>query len=126
MIIMIFSILTPTVYASSSRLYVGELDGQFMAGVDSQTEFDGFFVGGDVRTLIRKSVVNEDDRTVGFLPDRTDYKVKAGIEFDDGWSVELAHVCYHRVISTTDLSFYADTNFKQIENTDILTIKYSF
>jgi hypothetical protein len=119
-------LLLQPVSASISRLYVGELDSQFMAGVDIITEFDGLYVGGDVRTIIGKAVVNEEDRTVGFLPDRTDYKVLAGIDFGDGWSVEVAHVCYHQVISSTDLSLYQDVNEKQLANTDILTIKYVF
>lgn len=123
---MLFSILTPAVQASVSRLYVGELDGQFMAGVDTRAEFDGFFIGGDIRTLIRKSVINQDNRTVGFLPDRTDYKVLMGLEFEDGWSIELAHVCYHRVISSDDLTLYADANLNHIEDTDIITVKWMF
>lgn len=122
----IFSILTSVAYASVSRLYVGELDSQFMAGVDAKTEFDNIIIGGDVRTLIRKSVVNEDDRTVGFMPDRTDYKFLVGLKFDDGWSIELSHVCYHRVISSTDLSFYEDAVTNQIENTDLITISCAF
>ncbi len=112
--------------ASISRLYVGELDSQFMAGVDAKTEFDSFFIGGDVRTVIRKAVMNSDDRTVGFLPDRTDYKLMAGVNFEDGWSVELSHVCYHRVISSTDLTMYTNAKINEIENTDIITIKYIF
>ncbi|MBU0579578.1 MAG: DUF1818 family protein [Candidatus Margulisbacteria bacterium] len=125
-ITIIFSLLTPVAQASVSRLYVGELDSQFMAGVDTRAEFDGFFIGGDIRTLIRKSVVNEEDRTVGFLPDRTDYKVLMGFDFGDGWSIELSHVCYHRVISSQDLSMYQDAKFNQIENTDLVTIKWTF
>ncbi|MFC1516945.1 hypothetical protein ACFL5G_00130 [Candidatus Margulisiibacteriota bacterium] len=126
LITIIFSILTPAVQASISRLYVGELDSQFMAGVDTKAEFDGFVIGGDIRTIIRKSVINEEDRTVGFLPDRTDYKVMMGLDFGDGWSVELAHVCYHRVISSNDLSLYADANFNEIENTDVITVTWTF
>jgi hypothetical protein len=122
----IMMLSVPSADASISRLYVGELDSQFMAGVDAKTEFDGFFVGGDIRTVIRKAVMNEDDRTVGFLPDRTDYKLMAGVNFEDGWSVELSHVCYHRVISSTDLTMYATAKVNEIENTDIITIKCMF
>ncbi len=133
----ILSAFVPSAEASISRLYVGELDGQFMAGVDARAEIDQVYIGGDIRTVIRKSVMNEDNKTVGFLPDRTDYKLMAGVNFDDGWSVELAHVCYHRVISSDDLTMYTKTNedgtqtyinpdLNEITDTDIITIKYAF
>lgn len=126
LMVIVLLVLAIPAEANISRLYVGELDSQFMAGVDAKAEIDGFYIGGDVRTLIGKAVVNEGDRTVGFLPDRTDYKVLAGVNFDDGWSFEITHVCYHRVISSTNLSMYQDAKFVEFENTDIATIKYTF
>ncbi len=124
--ILIFTlILAAFCSASVSRLYVGELDGQFMAGVDMRTDFKPFYVGGDVRTLIRKTVIASEEQTSssGFLPDRTDYKTLAGISFGDV-EIEYAHTCYHRVISTDDVSFYY--NNKNPKNTDTIVIRWFF
>jgi hypothetical protein len=111
--------------ASVSRLYIGELDGQFMAGVDTRIDFSAFYVGGDVRTIIRKTVFNsEEEETVGFLPDRTDYKTFVGIKFGEYTELEYAHTCYHRVISNDDLSFYKEN--KNLGNTDSLAIRQYF
>jgi len=111
-------------FSSVSRLYIGELDGQFMAGVDTRIDFSVFFVGGDVRTVIRKTVFNNDEETAGFLPDRTDYKTFVGIKFGEETELEYAHTCYHRVISNDDLAFYS-TN-KNLANTDTLAIRRYF
>lgn len=100
-------ILISAASASVSRLYIGELDGQFMAGVDTRIDFGPFFAGADVRTVIKKTIFEEDDKVVGFMPDRTDYKTLCGIDFGDV-ELEYAHTCYHRVISNNDLSFYKD------------------
>jgi hypothetical protein len=116
-------ILLSGLNASVTRLYVGDLDGQFMAGVDSRVNFSVFFIGADVRTLIRKSVMNEDDKVVGFFPDRTDYKTSVGIALDN-FEIEYAHTCYHRVISEEDLKFYEGN--KNLADTDTITVKFIF
>jgi len=123
MIILSLVLLTSCGSASVSRLYIGELDAQFMAGVDTRIDFGPFFVGGDVRTLIRKMVVAEDEKVVGFLPDRTDYKTSVGfvvgmVEF------EYAHTCYHRVISSKDLAFYNENINPEDTNTIAMRITF--
>lgn len=109
--------------ATASRLYVGEMDGQFMAGVDTRIDFGPFFVGGDVRTIIRKTVVNEDEKVVGFMPDRSDYKTSAGIVLG-AVEIEYAHTCYHRVISTEDLMLYQGN--QNPEDTNLVSMKVTF
>lgn len=109
--------------ASVTRLYVGELDGQFMAGVDTRIEFSIFYIGGDVRTLIRKTVVNEDERVVGFFPDRSDYKTFIGLSVGN-FEMEYAHTCYHRVISEENLQFYEGS--ENLADTDTLTLRWFF
>lgn len=114
-------------HGSVSRLYIGELDGQFMAGVDTRVDFSAFFIGGDVRTIIRKTVFNADEdksEVAGFLPDRTDYKTFIGIKFGEDTEFEYAHTCYHRVISNEDLSFYKET--KNPGNTDTVVLRRYF
>lgn len=112
-------------FCSVSRLYIGELDGQFMAGVDTRIDFSAFYVGGDVRTIIRKTVfATENEETVGFLPDRTDYKTSFGIKFGEDTELEYAHTCYHRVISNEDLAFYSAN--KNPGNTDSLAFRRYF
>ena len=109
--------------ASISRLYVGETDGQMMAGVDARINFGPFFIGGDVKTVIRKSLVNEDEKVVGFMPDRTDYKTSGGISVGN-FEVEYAHTCYHRVISNKDVMVYE--NNTNPGDTDTITFRYAF
>lgn len=109
--------------ATASRLYVGEMDGQFMAGVDTRIDFGPFFVGGDVRTIIRKTVVNEDEKVVGFMPDRSDYKTSAGIVLG-AVEIEYAHTCYHRVISSEDLMLYQGN--QNPEDTNLVSMKVTF
>jgi hypothetical protein len=109
--------------ASISRLYIGELDAQFMAGVDTRIDFGPFFVGGDVRTVIRKMVVSEEEKVVGFMPDRTDYKTGCGFVIGDV-EVEYAHTCYHRVISSANLEFYAGN--ENPEDTNTIAVKMAF
>ena len=116
-------ILLTCAQAAVSRLYVGETDGQPMAGVDARIDFGPFFVGGDVRTVVRKLVVNADDKVIGFLPDRTDYKTSAGITLGN-MEIEYAHTCYHRVISDADIKFY-ENNINP-GDTDTIAVKISF
>ncbi|MDR1997324.1 MAG: hypothetical protein LBQ83_03270 [Candidatus Margulisbacteria bacterium] len=122
-LILISLILLAFAPASISRLYIGESGGQLMAGVDTRIKFGPFFVGGDIKTVIRKMVFNEQDKLIGFLPDRTDYKTAAGIAVN-GVEIEYAHTCYHRVISDSNLSFYAD-NINP-GDTDTITVKIAF
>ncbi|GBR74646.1 hypothetical protein NO1_1787 [Candidatus Termititenax aidoneus] len=116
-------ILPALATASVSRLYVGENEGQPMAGVDTRINFGPFFVGGDIKTMIRQTVVNRDNKVVGFLPDRTDYKTSAGIEYGN-FELEYAHTCYHRVISNSDLAFYE--NNVNPGDTDTIAVKVTF
>lgn len=109
--------------ATVSRLYVGEMDGQFMAGVDTRIVFGPFFVGGDVRTIIRKTVVNEEEKVVGFMPDRSDYKTSAGLILGPV-EIEYAHTCYHRVISSEDLMLYQGN--QNPEDTNTISMKVTF
>lgn len=109
--------------ATASRLYVGEMDGQFMAGVDTRIDFGPFFVGGDVRTIIRKTVVNEDEKVVGFMPDRSDYKTSVGVVLG-AVEIEYAHTCYHRVISSEDLMLYQGN--ENPEDTNLVSMKVTF
>jgi hypothetical protein len=109
--------------ASVSRLYIGENEGQPMAGVDTRINFGPFFVGGDIKTMVRQTVVNRDNKVVGFLPDRTDYKTSAGIEYSN-FELEYAHTCYHRVISNNDLAFYE--NNVNPGDTDTIAVKVRF
>lgn len=109
--------------ASVTRLYIGEFEGQFMAGIDSRVDFKPFYIGADVRTIIRKSVVNEEDKVVGFFPDRTDYKTFVGLSVGN-FEMEYAHTCYHRVISEENLAFYQGN--KNLVDTDTLTLKFYF
>lgn len=136
--LLIFLLIMATpLLASVSRLYVGELDGQFMAGVDSRIDFNPFFIGGDVRTIIRKTVIGrenkegeltsdkqDEEKIVGFLPDRTDYKLFFGITFNDHFEIEYAHTCYHRVISSSDNSLYL--NNVNPDDTDTITLRFIF
>jgi hypothetical protein len=121
--ILIFLILLAVSHASISRLYIGETNGQMMAGVDTRINFGPFFVGGDVRTVISRAVVNEEGKVIGFMPERTDYKTSFGISIGN-FEVEYAHTCYHRVISSTDLSIYADTI--NPGDTDTRTFRFFF
>lgn len=136
-ILVLLIIITAPTLASVSRLYVGELDGQFMAGVDTRIDFRPFFIGGDVRTIIRKTVIGreneegeltsdkkDDEKVVGFLPDRTDYKFLFGITFNDHFEIEYAHTCYHRVISSSDNSLYL--NNINPDDTDTITFRFIF
>jgi len=116
-------IISACSFASLSRLYVGELDAQFMAGVDTRIDFGLFFIGGDVRTIIRKAVVNEEEKVVGFMPDRTDYKTSVGLAIGDT-EIEYAHTCYHRVISSANLAFYQ--NNLNPEDTNIVSVRVKF
>lgn len=109
--------------AAVSRLYVGEFDGQFMAGVDARFELGPIFVGGDVRTLISRAVVNEEEKVVGFMPDRTDYKTYAGLDLGTV-EIEYSHTCYHRVISEADVMLYLDN--VNPEDTNTISIKIKF
>ena len=136
LLILFLLLLTPAL-ASVSRLYLGELDGQFMAGVDTRVDFKPFYIGGDVRTIIRKTVVgrenddgeltndkNDNEKVIGFLPDRTDYKFFFGITFSDRFEVEYAHTCYHRVISSSDNALYL--NNVNPDDTDTITFRFIF
>lgn len=135
-LVFLLIMLTPAL-ASVSRLYIGELDGQFMAGVDTRIDFRPFFIGGDIRTIIRKTVIGredekgeltsdkkDDEKVIGFLPDRTDYKLFLGITFNDFFEIEYAHTCYHRVISSSDNSLYL--NNVNPEDTDTITFRFIF
>lgn len=122
-LIIISLILLAGAQAGISRLYVGETGGQMMAGVDTRINFGPFFLTGDVRTVIRKSAINEDEKVVGFMPDRTDYKTGGGISVGN-FEVEYAHTCYHRVISDKDLSIYEGGDF--LEDTNTITFKFKF
>jgi len=122
-LLLVLLILLALAPASLSRLYVGETDGQPMAGVDTRINFGPFFVGGDVKTVVRKIVVNDDEKVIGFLPDRTDYKTSAGLMYGN-LEIEYAHTCYHRVISDRNMKFY-ENNINP-GDTDTITVKISF
>jgi hypothetical protein len=122
-IVVIIFLMMNAANASISRLYIGELDAQFMAGVDTRIDFGPFFVGGDVRTIIRKTVMDEEEKVVGFMPDRTDYKTGCGFVIGDV-EIEYAHTCYHRVISSQNLQFYAGN--ENPEDTNTIAIKTVF
>ena len=107
-------------WSSITRLYVGELDAQFMAGVDTKIDFGPFYALGDVRTLVRKTVIDEEDKVIGFIPDRTDYKTGVGVVIGET-EIEYAHTCYHRVISSNDLKLYA--NNINPDDTNTITVK---
>ncbi|MDR2431858.1 MAG: hypothetical protein LBD99_06400 [Candidatus Margulisbacteria bacterium] len=121
--IFILMLLLSGLQASLTRLYIGETDGQVMAGLDARINFGPFFIGGDIKTVIRKTVFSENDKVLAFLPDRTDYKTAAGLAIGV-WEIEYAHTCYHRVISNSDISFY-EGNVNP-SDTDTLAVKYSF
>ncbi len=116
-------ILISALNASITRLYVGEFDSQFMAGLDAKINLGPIFVGGDIRTLIGRTLLNEDERVVGFLPDRSDYRFFSGIDFGNV-ELEYSHTCYHRVISEEDVSLYLDN--VNPDNTDVVSIKIKF
>lgn len=116
-------LLAALAQASVTRLYLGELDGQAMAGVDTRINFGPFFVGGDIKTVIRRTVVNEYEKVVAFLPDRTDYQISSGIAVGN-FELRYAHTCYHRVISSSDISFYE--NNVNPGDTDTLSFKIFF
>ena len=122
-LILISLILLAAAQAGISRLYVGETGGQMMAGVDTRINFGPFFIAGDVKTVIRKSMINEDEKVVGFMPDRTDYKTGCGITLGD-FEIEYAHTCYHRVISDSNLNVYAGT--VNLEDTNTIAMKIRF
>jgi hypothetical protein len=109
--------------ATASRLYVGDMDGQFMAGVDTRIDFGPCFVGGDVRTIIRKTVINDDEKVVGFMPDRSDYKTSVGVVLGPV-EIEYAHTCYHRVISSEDLLLYQGN--ENPGDTNVVAMKVTF
>lgn len=122
-ILLILVILLAGTQASVSRLYLGESGGQAMAGVDARVNFGPFFIGGDVKTVVSKMLVNNNDKVVAFLPDRTDYKTSGGLAIG-AWEIEYAHTCYHRVISNSDVSVYMD-NINP-SDTDTLAIRFFF
>jgi len=122
-ILISFLLILSVANASISRLYIGEFDGQFMAGVDARLEVGPIFIGGDVRTLISRAVVNEEEKVVGFMPDRTDYKTYVGLDFGNV-EVEYSHTCYHRVISEADVMLYMDN--VNPEDTNVVSIKIKF
>jgi len=122
-LILILLILLAASQASISRLYVGETGGQMMAGVDTRINFGPFFIAGDVKTVISRTLVNEEEKVVGFMPDRTDYKVGFGISIGN-FEVEYAHTCYHRVISNSNVNVYAG-NINP-EDTNTLTFRITF
>ncbi len=119
-ILMFYSVTSAATY---TRLYYGALDAQPVAGLDSRIDLGPFFVGADVRALFLKNVVNQDNSMAGSMPDRTDYKTSFGIML---WDVELeyAHTCYHRIISSTDISLY--TNNQNPGNTDYFAMRWRF
>lgn len=118
--LMLYSVANAATY---SRLYYGTLDAQPVAGIDSRIDFGPFFAGADVRALFQKNIVNQDKTMAGDMPDRTDYKTSFGIML---WAIELeyAHTCYHRTISSKDISLYA--NNKNPENTDYIAMRWRF
>ena len=122
-LVLVSFFLTAFSSASVTRLYVGSLDSQFMAGVDARVDFGPFFVAGDVRTLISRAVINEEDKVIGFMPDRTDYKTAFGIVLGNV-EIEYAHTCYHRVISSTDIALYQDN--QNPEDTNTIAIRVTF
>ena len=122
--IAILTIITMTALnASITRLYVGEFDSQFMAGLDARINLGPVFIGGDIRTLIGRTLINEDEKIVGFLPDRSDYRFFSGLNFGNV-EIEYSHTCYHRVISETDVSLYMDN--VNPEDTDVISLKIKF
>ncbi len=121
--VILLCLLLASANAAYSKLYVGEMDGQFMAGVEMRVEVGFLYLGGDVRTMISRAVFNEEDKVVGFLPDRTDYKTVAGLTFGST-ELEYGHVCYHKVISADDLTLY-EGNVNP-EDTNTLSIRFKF
>jgi hypothetical protein len=110
--------------ADISRLYLGEMDGQFMAGLDSRVYLGPLYLGGDVRTLIGSTITNSEKYAVmGFSPARTDYTFAAGVNVG-AVNLEYATTCYHRVISSTDLAQYLNT--VEIPNTQSFKVKLNF
>ena len=123
LIITVIGVLVSSAFAGASRLYVGDIDGQFMAGVDTRIDFGPFFVGGDVRTITRKTLINQDEKILGFMPDRSDYKTSCGLVLGMV-EIEYAHTCYHRVISREDLILYQGNETP--EDTNSIAMKVTF
>lgn len=109
--------------ASVSRLYLGETQGQFTAGIDSRLDIGVFFVGADIKTAIRSMVANESNQVIGFLPDRTSYQISGGLAISN-FELNIAHTYYRRIISSSDLSMYQ--NNINPGDTDTVSIKVSF
>lgn len=118
--------LTPMLPANAdlTRLYIGDWEGSFMAGIDSRMEFGPLFVGGDVRTIIDSMIQDKSKYAlVGFAPQRTDYTFIGGINLGS-LVLEYASTCYHHVIASKDLSVYA--NLIEIPNTQTFKMKWLF
>jgi len=121
--LLILFILLAVTQAAVTRLYIGETEGQAMAGLDARVNFWIFFVGGDVKTVIHKIVAGNENKVMSFIPDRTNYKTLCGLSIG-AWEIEYAHTCYHRVIANTNIAFYEGT--VNPGDTDSLAVKYFF
>ena len=105
-------------HASVTRLFVGDIDGSPMAGIDTKVNFGPLFVGGEVRTLIRQSITNSAQyAVVGFAPGRTDYTFRTGLELGS-MALEYASTCYHTV--------YSGQSASEITSAEILPNTQSF
>lgn len=92
-------LLAGATHASVTRLFVGDMDGSPMAGIDTKINFGALYVGGEVRTLIRQAITNSSQyAVVGFAPGRTDYTFRTGLELGS-MALEYASTCYHTVYS---------------------------
>jgi hypothetical protein len=109
--------------ASLSKLYLGELDGQLMAGLETKMGLEDLYLGGDIRTTIRQVAVMSKGAVLGFFPDRTDYTVFIGIPLF-GAVVEYSHTCSHTVISSQNTELYMNPMF--YDNVDKLTVQVRF
>jgi len=122
-LLLIAILLTVLAQASISRLYIGETGGQAMAGLDTRIDIGPFFIGSDIKTVIRQFIANDYNKVIAFLPDRTDYQLSAGIALER-FELRYAHTCYYRVISSSDLSLYE--NNVNPDETKTLSIKFFF
>jgi hypothetical protein len=112
LILLTILLMSEPTHASVTRLFVGDMDGSPMAGIDTKINFGPLFVGGEVRTLIRQAITNSAQyAVVGFAPGRTDYTFRTGLELGM-MTLEYASTCYHTV--------YSGQSANEIVNAEIL------
>jgi len=99
LILLTLILMSEPTHASVTRLFVGDMDGSPMAGIDTRVNFGPLYVGGEVRTLIRQAITHSAQyAVVGFAPGRTDYTFRSGLELGM-MTLEYATTCYHTVYS---------------------------